>query len=132
MISALIESETQKILSCELELAQFDPSVVPDEGTVALILKMTVAKARKQALVHILEVIKAIEPEMSFSPDRLPKGVTVEELETLVVVISQARDRWAIPGGSEMIEVPRELMIQLADNFLAFAHEVLGWNEKPA
>lgn len=132
VISALIESETQKILSCELELAQFDPHLVPDEGMVAMILKMTVAKARKQALDHILEMVKAIEPEMSFSPDRLPKGVSVEELETLVVVISQARDRWAVPGSNEMIEVPRDLMIQLADNFLAFTHEVLGWNEKPA
>lgn len=131
MISALIEAEYKKILGCELQLAQFDPSVVPDEGAIALILKMAMAKARKQALVHILEMVKAIEPEMTFSPDRLPQGVTVESLETLVVMISQGRARWTVPGGSEMIEVPRDLMIRLADNFLAFTHGVLGWNEEP-
>jgi hypothetical protein len=60
----------------------------------------------------------------------LPPGVTRERLETLMVILGEGRRRWAAQAAGSTIAVPRELMLMQTDVVMAFASQILGWNEK--
>lgn len=61
--------------------------------------------------------------------DRLPPKITREQMEILAVQMAEARKTWdeMVPGTT--IAVPREMLMDLADQMLEFSYYVLGWSQ---